>query len=140
MAVKKTTKAAEAAESEQTVKDTAGTTKTDSGANNAATEGKETAAGKEKTEEEKEELTLVYIGPSLPAGKLKSNRIFIGTMEAVEKELEAVLQEYPLVKKLLVTVDKVAEKKDKARTKGNILNKYYSDLVSGIAANEAKEG
>lgn len=140
MAVKKTEKAAEAAENEQMVKSTAETVKTDSGANDAAAEGRETAAGKEKKEEEKEELTLVYIGPTLPAGKLKCNKIFIGTMEKIEKELEAVLQEYPLVKKLLVPVNKVAEKKDKAKTKGNILNKYYSDLVSGIAANEAKEG
>lgn len=136
MAVKKAAKAAEAAENEQTVNNKAETGKTDSGANEKPTEGKETEA---EQQEEAEELTLVYIGPSLPAGKMKSNKIFIGTMKQIEKELEAVMKEYPLVKKLLVPVDKVAEKKDKVRTAGNILNKYYSDIVSSIAANEAKE-
>ena len=61
--------------------------KEESGADIKATEGEETAAAGRT---EKEKLTLVYIGPSLPAGQLKSNKIFIGTMEEIEKELEAV--------------------------------------------------
>ena len=137
MAVKRAQKAAEAEERKQVVKDTGEQKKEESGADIKATEGEETAAAGRT---EKEKLTLVYIGPSLPAGQLKSNKIFIGTMEEIEKELEAVMQKYPLVKKMLVPVEKVAEKKDKARTAGNILNKYYSDIASGIAANEAKEG
>ena len=137
MAVKRAQKAAEAEESKQMVKSTGEKKKEESGADIKATEGEETAAAGRT---EKEKLTLVYIGPSLPAGQLKSNKIFIGTMEEIEKELEAVMQKYPLVKKLLVPVDKVAEKKDKARTAGNILNKYYSDIVSAIAAQERKEG
>lgn len=84
-----------------------------------------------------ETVTLAYIGPSLPAGQLKTNRILIGTISEIKQELGQVLERYPLVEKLLVPVGKMAEKKDKARTAGNILNKYYTDLVSGIAAQSA---
>ena len=132
MAVKKTAEtAAEAAEKEKTVNNTTEEGKTVSGANGEATEGKKSEA---------ETVTLAYIGPQLPGGLLKTNTIMIGTMEEIRKEIGKVLEKYPLVERLLVPVDKLAEKKDKARTAGNILNKYYSDIVSAIAAQERKEG
>lgn len=81
-----------------------------------------------------EKVTLVYIGPTLPAGWLKSNSVFTGTMPEIEKELETVLGKYPAVKKLFVPVGQLADKKEKIRTPGNILNKYYADIVSDIAA------
>lgn len=129
--VKKTTAAAGAAENEKTVNNTAKSEKADSGANNEATGGKK---------EGRETVTLAYIGPSLPAGLLKSNKIMIGTREEIKKELSGVLEKYPLVERLLVPVEKLAEKKDRAATAGNILNKYYNDIVSVIAAHERKEG
>lgn len=131
MAVKKNaTEAAGAAEKGKTVNNTTNDKKTDSGANNEATGGKK---------EGRETVTLAYIGPSLPAGLLKTNKILIGTREEIDKELAAVLEKYPLVGKMLVPVEKLAEKKGKAATAGNILNKYYTDIVSAIAANERKE-
>ena len=131
MAVKKNaTEAAEAAEEKKTVNNTTKEGKAESGANNEATEGKK---------KEGETVTLAYIGPSLPAGLLKTNKILIGTREEINKELAAVLEKYPLVGKMLVPVEKLAEKKGKAATAGNILNKYYTDIVSSIAANERKE-
>ena len=131
MAVKKNaTEAVEAAEKEKTVNNTTKDGKADSGANNEATEG---------DMKEGETETLAYIGPSLPAGLLKTNKILIGTREEIDKELAAVLEKYPLVGKMLVPVEKLAEKKGKAATAGNILNKYYTDIVSAIAANERKE-
>ena len=131
MAVKKNaTEAAEMEGKEKTVNNTMKDGKTDSGANNEATEGEK---------KERETVTLAYIGPSLPAGLLKTNKILIGTREEIDKELAAVLEKYPLVGKMLVPVEKLAEKKDKAATAGNILNKYYTDIVSSIAANERKE-
>lgn len=130
MAVKKNaTEAAEAAEKEKT-NNTTKDGKADSGANNEATEGEK---------KEGETVRLAYIGPSLPAGLLKTNKILIGTREEIDKELAAVLEKYPLVGKMLVPVEKLAEKKGKAATAGNILNKYYTDIVSAIAANERKE-
>ena len=132
MAVKKTAEtAAEAAEKGKTVNNTTEEGKAVSGANGEATEGKKSEA---------ETVTLAYIGPQLPGGLLKTNTIMIGTMEEIRKEIGKVLEKYPLVERLLVPVDKLAEKKDKARTAGNILNKYYSDIVSAIAAQERKEG
>lgn len=126
--VKKSSKTAEAEEMEKTVENTAESEKDDSGASGRGTGAEET-------------VTLAYIGPSLPAGQLKTNRVMIGTMQEIRKELAVVLEKYPLVEKLLVPVGKLAEKKAKAGTAGNILNKYYSDIVSSIAANEAaKEG
>ena len=131
MAVKKNaTEAAEMEGKEKTVNNTMKDGKTDSGANNEATEGEK---------KERETVTLAYIGPSLPAGLLKTNKIMIGTREEIKKELAAVLEKYPLVEKMLVPVEKLAEKKNRAATAGNILNKYYTDIVSAIAANERKE-
>lgn len=131
MAVKKNaTEAAETVEKEKTVNNTIKGKEADSGADNEATGGKK---------KEGETVTLAYIGPSLPAGLLKTNKILIGTREEIDKELAAVLEKYPLVGKMLVPVEKLAEKKGKAATAGNILNKYYTDIVSAIAANERKE-
>lgn len=120
MAVSKK-QAAEAAESEQ--------------ASNSMKEEK-TAATAENMAAVGETETLVYIGPKLPGGKLKSNRVFIGTRAAIKTELADVLEDYPLVEKLLVPVEQLAEKKSKVQTAGNILNKYYQDTLSTIAAKE----
>ncbi|MCX4336840.1 MAG: hypothetical protein OSJ42_07360 [Bacteroidales bacterium] len=144
MAVKKkaeeATNATEAAgteKEEKTVNNTAEQEKAENGANDEATEGQET----EQEETEKEEVVkLAYIGPTLPAGQLKCNKIFIGTETEIKKELEAVLEKYPLVEKMLVPASQIGEKKDKAKTAGNILHKYYADIVSSIAGNAAKEG
>lgn len=127
MAVKTTKKAGEAAEMEQEVNSTAEQGNGETGANNEATGAEET-------------VTVAYIGPTLPAGRLKCNKIFIGTMKEIKTELAEVLEKYPLVEKMLVPVKQLAEKKDKVKTAGNVMNKYYSDIVSTIAANEAKEG
>lgn len=144
MAVKKkaeeATNATEAAgteKEEKTVNNTAEQEKAENGANSEATEGKET---EQEAAEKEEVVKLAYIGPTLPAGQLKCNKIFIGTETEIKKELEAVLEKYPLVEKMLVPASQIGEKKDKAKTAGNILHKYYADLVSSVAGNAAKEG
>ena len=63
--------------------------------------------------QEQEEKQLVYIGPTLPGGKLKCNQIFLGTEEAIKNEIKEVLEENPLVEKMLVEVTNLAEKKQK---------------------------
>ena len=144
MAVKKKAEEAENAakdagtdKEEKTVNNKAEQGKAENGANNEATGGEETEP--EATEKE-EVVKLAYIGPTLPAGQLKCNKIFIGTETEIKKELEAVLKKHPLVEKMLVPASQIGEKKDKAKTAGNILHKYYADLVSSIAGNAAKEG
>lgn len=144
MAVKKkeeeATNAAEAAgteKEEKTVNNTDEQEKAENGANSEAAEGKETE--QEATEKE-EVVKLAYIGPTLPAGQLKCNKIFIGTETEIKKELEAVLEKYPLVEKMLVPASQMGKKKDKVKTAGNIMHKYYADLVSSVAGNAEKEG
>lgn len=88
-----------------------------------------------KTENTKSKtVKLVYIGPTLPKAALKTNRILEGTEEEIKKELAEVLEKFPLVEKMLVPVADLSVKKDKVKTAGNILNKYYTDLVSCVAA------
>lgn len=93
----------------------------------------------ETAETEPETVKLIYIGPTLPKAALKTNSIFDGTDKEIKEHLRPVIKKYPLVEKLLVPTRELAEKKDKVRTAGNILNKYYSDLVSVIAASLEKE-
>lgn len=136
---KKATEAAGTAKEEKVENHTAGQEKAQNGADNEATGTKETGQGTGAAEVEGV-VKLAYIGPTLPGGQLKCNKIFIGTQTQIRKELETVLEKYPLVEKMLVPASQIGEKKDKAKTAGNILHKYYADLVSGIAGNAAKEG
>ena len=70
---------------------------------------------------------------------LQCNKIFEGTAEEIDKELANVLEKFPLVKKMLVPISELAEKKDKVRTAGNIYNKYYADLKAATLAHLNKE-
>lgn len=88
---------------------------------------------------ETDAVKMIYIGPSLPKAMLKSNSIFEGTWEEIKKELETVLEKFPLAEKLLVPLVGLADKKDKVRTAGNVLNKYYSDIASAASAMLGKE-
>lgn len=130
MAVKKN--ATEAAESEKAAK-VDNSTMTEENAENGAQTQPQTA------NKEPDTVKLIYIGPTLPKAMLKSNKIFEGTREEINKELAEVLEKFPLVERLLVPVAELAEKKDKVRTAGNILNKYYSDIASSASAMLAKE-
>jgi len=131
MAVKKN--ATEAAESEKAA-----------GVDNSTSEAEKPADGAQAKPQTAnngtDQVKLIYIGPTLPKALLKSNRVFEGTKEEIEKELAGVLEKFPLVKRMLVPLDGLAEKKDKVKTAGNILNKYYSDLVSAASAMLEREG
>lgn len=130
MAVKKNATAA--AESETAAKVDNSTKEAENAVNGAQTQP-------QTANNELDTVKLIYIGPSLPKAMLKSNRIFEGTREEIKKELAAVLEKFPLVERLLVPVAELAEKKDKVKTAGNILNKYYSDIASAASAMLAKE-
>lgn len=92
-----------------------------------------------KTERMTPERTkMIYIGPSLPKAVLKENSIFDGTKEEILKQLSSVFQKYPIAEKLLVPVDGLAWQKDRMKTVGNLMNKYYSDLASVISASSGK--
>lgn len=84
---------------------------------------------------------LVYVGPQLPRGRLKTNKIFEGTRDQIlaSPEMAEVLKRYPLVKNMLVPVSKLAEAKQKIAAGGNALHKFYADIASQ-AATEGLEG
>lgn len=130
MAVKKN--ATEAAESEKAAK-------VDNSTMNDKTAGNGAQTQPQTANKEPDTVKLIYIGPTLPKAMLKCNRIFEGTKEEIKKELAEVLEKFPLVERLLVPVAELAEKKDKVRTAGNILNKYYSDIASSASAMLEKE-
>lgn len=122
-------------------KTTASTTAANSTAEKTQAVENTTATGKatETANTASETVKLIYIGPNLPKAMLQSNKIFEGTPEEVNKELAKVLEKFPLVKKMLVPISELAEKKDKVRTAGNIYNKYYTDLKTATLAYLDKE-
>ncbi len=99
------------------------------------------AEGEQNAPQEAEPEKLVYVGPQLPRGRLKTNKIFEGTREQIlaSPEMAEVLKRYPLVKNMLVPVSKLAEAKQKIAAGGNALHKFYADIAS-LAATEGLEG
>lgn len=121
MAVKNTTAAQEGKKAAEVEKNTQTAEKAQETAQNAAGEVAET-------------VQLVYVGPSLPKGQLKQNSIFVGTRKEIEKELEKVLEKFPLIKNLLVPVSELAEAKEKTQKATTIMHKWYADVQSLAAA------
>lgn len=112
-----------------------------------ATEAVETTTAEEvDTNKEKTVKTantsverMVYIGPSLPKAQLKCNTVMIGTPEEIKKMYSGVFDKFPLVEKMLVPVSELADKKQKIKAPDNIYHKYYTDIVSMVAAAEKEE-
>ncbi len=123
MAVKKN--ATESAEREKTAEDSV--IKEENAGKGAQTQP-------QTEEKEPDAVKLIYIGPTLPGAMLIGNKIFEGTREEIKKELSGALEKFPLIERLLVPVAELAEKKNKVKTAGNILNKHYSDIASAASA------
>ncbi|MBP2015705.1 hypothetical protein [Anaerococcus degeneri] len=85
-----------------------------------------------------EERTYCYIGPNLPDGVLKKNSLIIGTKKAIKEKYKNEIEKYKQLEQLIIPVENLAEAKAKVESDGNILNKYYRDIASTVAAN--KEG
>lgn len=81
----------------------------------------------------------VYVGPPLPRGALNYGAVFDGTMEEITGYLSDVLEDYPQVRRLIVPVHRLADASAKARTPGNILHKYYNDVVTAVQSRKRKE-
>ena len=82
--------------------------------------------------ESEESGLFVYIGPSLPRGRLKENAVFNGTLADVKEYLSDVLEDYPQVARLIVPAEKLAAASVKVKTPGNISHKYYNDIESAM--------
>ena len=102
---------------------------------NTTTEEKTT----ETANRQEETVKLIYIGPNMPKAMLQCNKIFEGTEKEIEEELSFILETFPLVRKMLVPISELADKKDKVNTTGNVYNKYYSDLKAAAFAYAEQE-
>lgn len=80
---------------------------------------------------------FVYVGPSLPGGKLKSNAVLCGSIEEIKTHYKDVLEEYPQVNNLIISVEKLGESKEKVKSPGNFLYKNYGEIIELI--NNEKE-
>lgn len=89
---------------------------------------KDTAAGQAEGKQQVQE-NFIYIGPQLGTG-IKENAVFTGTRKDVEECLKSTFEMYPQAKMLLIPTKKLAEAKMQAGTKGTLLNKYYTDVLS----------
>lgn len=84
--------------------------------------------------------TFVYVGPSIPRGRLKENAVFRGTLADVLNYLADVIEDYPQIPRLIVPTNRLAAFSVKVKTPGNIAHKYYTDIVSAMKMKKNKEG
>lgn len=84
----------------------------------------------EQNGQEAAQVTLVYIGPSLPYGKMRSSMILNGTEEEIDGFLAKIKEQYPEVTHLLVPPDRLTDALEKVARKGTILHKYYEDMLA----------
>lgn len=82
---------------------------------------------------EKGYQAFVYIGPSLPNGRLKRNTVLNGDISQVKDYLADVLAEYPQVERLIIPTNRLAEIGPKVKVPGNIVNKLFVDVLSAAA-------
>lgn len=105
--------------------------------------GQETAPEQNTAPEEEtatgERVKLVYFGPSIPFGKLRTSMILEGTQEEIDEYLEDVVDKYPEAARLLTTPENLAKAMDKVATKGNILHKYAQDMAAKLRENREQK-
>lgn len=105
--------------------------------------GQETAPEQDTAPEEEtalgERVKLVYFGPSIPFGKLRTSMILEGTQEEIDEYMADVVDKYPEAARLLTTPENLAKAMDKVATKGNILHKYAQDMAAKIRANREQK-
>ena len=78
--------------------------------------------------------TFVYIGPSLPNGRLMSNTILSGNFEAVTEYYKDAIEEYPSVEGLIVPLSQLADSKAKASKSGNGVYNRCQKVLGEIKA------
>ncbi len=74
--------------------------------------------GHENKKKEKNAKKYIYLGASLPDHSLKENTVFDGTFEEIRLFLQAEITKYPLIKELLVPVERLAETEKGSRISG----------------------
>lgn len=76
------------------------------------------------------DVTMVYIGPSLPYGKLRTSMILKGTEGEIRDFLADIREKYPEADHLIVPPEQLTQALEKVARKGTILHKYYEDMLA----------
>jgi len=104
------------------------------------TAAEETAAETKPATVQYEGVTnFVYIGASLPNGRLKSNTVLIGTYAEITEYYKEAIELYPPVAKLIVPVSQLAESREKAKKGGNLIHKYCQEVADLITPKGEEE-
>lgn len=100
--------------------------------------GAETSATPTETKEQ-DGGKYVYIGPSLPNEGLITNTIISGEKKEIVEYYKEIIERFPNVARLIVPVERLADCRTKIKSNGNMMNKYYNDLVEQIRQEGAAE-
>jgi len=73
----------------------------------------------------------VYLGPSI-RGVIQSGTVYSGTKEKVIASLSSAVEAYPLIAKLIVPGETLAEDRIKVKQAGNLLNVNYNKLAASL--------
>lgn len=77
-----------------------------------------------------DDVTMVYIGPSLPYGKLRTSMVLKGTEQEIRDFLADIREKYPEADHLIVPPEQLTQALEKVTRKGTILHKYYEDMLA----------
>ena len=75
---------------------------------------------------------FIYMGPSIPLGRLKERAVLEGSFSQVMDFISQEVEAFPQVRHLVIPINRLGEYATKVSNKGNIINKYYYDIVSLI--------
>jgi hypothetical protein len=73
----------------------------------------------------------VYLGPSIPGGKLQRNAVFAGGLEAVKSYFADEIAKHEVLALFVPVSEAQGAKADIARA-GTLFNKYYNRIISAI--------
>ncbi|MCI1959183.1 MAG: hypothetical protein LKJ25_06125 [Clostridia bacterium] len=76
--------------------------------------------------------SYVYIGPSVKHLGIRENAIYRGTKTDVLNHLKEAIEEIPHIGKMIFETSEIAEKKKKAKEKGNSIYNAYETIKKAI--------
>ena len=91
-------------------------------------------------EETAQECThYIYVGPSVPNGKMKNGAVYNGTINDIKAYLAEDLAAYPAAEKLIIPLDDLAEVQAKVNQSGNSYNNHYNETAALITAKKKED-
>lgn len=94
----------------------------------------DSADGEEPTDpgggDEKERIQLIYIGPSLTYGGLRTSQILQGTRAEIDAYMAQIVEKWPEASRLLSTPEDLPEMLRKVKDRSSVYHKYYEDMLA----------